>query len=69
MFNPLSAIGGFAGIFSHNNDIRMGQNSNAPKVMRYTVTGAHAEDHGGMKTCENLPFQGKFANEPKGHAF
>jgi hypothetical protein len=69
MSNPLSASGGFAGIFSHNNDIRMGQNTYSPKVMREPATSANSEDHGGMKTCENLPFQGKFAYESKGHAF
>jgi len=47
MFNPLSAIGGFAGIFSHINDIRMGQNSNAPKVMRDSLQAPMLKTTGG----------------------
>jgi hypothetical protein len=59
MSNPLSASGGFAGIFSHNNDIRMGQNTYAPKVMREPATSANSEDHGGDENMREFAFSGQ----------
>ena len=44
---PRPAIGEIAGIFSHDNDIRMGQNSYAPKVMRDSLQAPTLKTTGG----------------------